>query len=65
MKSLAKVVEISEKGFPMISIRISTSLSNRLGFDSLSYPKSFMSLVRMKDCTCMVVDNTQFIHAII
>ena len=34
MKSLAKVVEISEKEFPMIYIRISTNLSDRLGFDS-------------------------------
>ena len=33
MKSLAKVVEISEE-FPMISTRISTNLSGRLGFDS-------------------------------
>ena len=34
MKSLAKVVEISEKEFPMISTCISTYLSDRLGFDS-------------------------------
>ena len=34
MKSLAKVVEISEKEFLMISTRISTNLSDRLGFDS-------------------------------
>ena len=34
MKSLAKVVEISEKQFQMISTRISTNLSDRLGFDS-------------------------------
>ena len=33
MKSLAKVVEIS-KEFSMISKRISTNLSDRLGFDS-------------------------------
>ena len=33
MKSLAKVVEIS-KEFLMISARISTNLSDRLGFDS-------------------------------
>ena len=34
MKSLAKVVEISEKKFSMISTRISTNLNDRLGFDS-------------------------------
>ena len=34
MKSLAKVVEISEKEFSMISTGISTNLSYRLGFDS-------------------------------
>ena len=34
MKSLAKVVEISEKEFLMISTRISTNLSDRLGLDS-------------------------------
>ena len=33
MKPLAKVVEISED-FSMISIGISTNLSDRLGFDS-------------------------------
>ena len=33
MKSLAKVVEISKKEFSMISTRISTNLSKRLGFD--------------------------------
>ena len=33
MKSLAKVVEISEE-FWIISTRISTNLSDRLGFDS-------------------------------
>ena len=34
MKSLAKVVEISKKEFSMISIRISTNFSDRLGLDS-------------------------------
>ena len=34
MKSLSKVVEISEKEFSMISTCISTNLSDRLGFDS-------------------------------
>ena len=34
MKSLAKVVEISKKELSMISTRISTNLSDRLGFDS-------------------------------
>ena len=34
MKSLAKVVEISEKDFPMISYKISTNWSDRLGFDN-------------------------------
>ena len=34
MKSLAKVLEISEKEFLMISTRISINLSNQLGFDS-------------------------------
>ena len=33
MKSLAKVVEISEE-FSIISTRITTNLSDRLGFDS-------------------------------
>ena len=34
MKSLANVLEISEKEFQMISTRIRTNLSDRLGFDS-------------------------------
>ena len=59
MKSLAKVVEISEKDFPMISTRISTNLSDRFGFDSWPYPKSFMSLMWMKDYTYMVIDNVK------
>ena len=57
MKSLAKVVEISEKKFPMISTRISTNLSDRLGFNCWPYPKSFMSLMGMKDYTYMVIDD--------
>ena len=56
MKSLAKVVEIS-KEFSMISTRISTNLSDRLGFDSRPYPKSFMSLMCMKDYTYMVINE--------
>ena len=56
MKSLAKVVEISEE-FPMISTRISTNLSDRLGFDSWPYPNSFMSLMWMKYYTYMVIDD--------
>ena len=57
MKFLAKVVEISEKEFRIISTRISTNLSDRLGFDSWPYPKSFMSLMWMKDYTYMVIDD--------
>ena len=34
MKSLVKLVEILEKEFLMISTRICTNLSDRLGFDS-------------------------------
>ena len=45
IKSLAKVVEISEKEFPMISTHTSTNLSDRLGFDNWLYPKSFISLM--------------------
>ena len=56
MKSLANVVEILEE-FSMISTRISTDLSDRLGFSSLPYPKSFMSLMWMKDYTYMVIDD--------
>ena len=56
MKSLAKVVEIS-KEFSMISTCISTHLSDQLGFDSWPYPKSFMSLMWMKDYTYMVIDD--------
>ena len=56
MKSLAKVVEIS-KEFSMISTRISTNLSDRLGFDSRPYLKSFMSVMWMKDYTYMVIDD--------
>ena len=56
MKSLAKVVEISEE-LLMISTRISTNLSDQLGFDSWPYPKSFMGLVWMKDYTYMVIDD--------
>ena len=50
MTSLAKVVEISEE-FRMISTRISTNLNDQLGFDNWPYPKSFMSLMWMKDYT--------------
>ena len=57
MKSLAKVVEISEKEFPMISTRIGTNLSDWLGFDSWPYPKSFMSLMWMNDYTYMEIDD--------
>ena len=56
MKSLPKVVEIS-KEFSMIFSRISTNLSDRLGFDSWPYPMSFMSLMWMKDYTYMVIDD--------
>ena len=57
MKFLAKVLEISENEFSMISTRISTNLSDRLGFDSWLYPKSFMSLLWIKDYTYMVIDD--------
>ena len=57
MKSLAKIVEISKKEFSMISTCISTNLSDRLGFESWSYPKSFKSLIWMKDYTYMVIDD--------
>ena len=57
MKSLAKVVEILEKEFPMMSTRINTNLSDRLGFDSCPYLKSFMSLMWMKDYTYMIIDD--------
>ena len=53
MKSLAKVLEISEKEFPMISTRISINSSDRLGFDNWPYPKSIMSLMRM-NCTVLI-----------
>ena len=56
MKSLAKVVEILEE-FSMNSTRISTNLSERLGFDSWPYPKSFMSLMWIKDYTYMLIDD--------
>ena len=36
---------------------ISTNLSDRLGFDSWPYPKSFMSLMQMKDYTYMVTED--------
>ena len=57
MKSLAKVVEISKKEFSMISTCISTKLSDRLGFDNRPYPKSFISLMWMKDYTYMVIND--------
>ena len=57
MKSLAKVLELLAKEFPMISTRISINLSDRLGFNSLPYPKSFTSLMWMKDYTYMVIDD--------
>ena len=57
MKSLSKVVEILEKEFSIISTHISTNLSDRLGFDSRPYPKSFMSLMWMKDYTYLVIDD--------
>ena len=62
MKSLAKVVEISKKEFSMISTRISTNLSDRLGFDR-PYPKSFVSLMWMNDYTYMVIDDGNVIKA--
>ena len=55
-KSLAKVVEISEE-FSMISTLISTNLSDWLRFDNWLYPKSFISLMWMKDYTYMVIDD--------
>ena len=60
MKSFAKEVKISEE-FLMIPTRISTNLSDRLGFDTWPYPKSFMSLVWMKDDTHMVIDEGKFL----
>ena len=60
MKSWAKVVEISEKELLMIFTLISTNLSDQLGFDSWLYPKSFMSLMWMKDYTYMVIDDGKF-----
>ena len=57
MKSLANVVKISEKEILMISTRITTNLSDWLWFDNWPYPKSFMSLMRMKDYTYMVIDD--------
>ena len=57
MKSLAKIVEISKKEFPMIFTRNSTNLSDRLGFDSWPYAQSFMSHMRMKDYTYIVIDD--------
>ena len=56
MKSLAKVVKILEE-FLMIFTHISINLSDWLGFDSWLYPKSFMSLMWMKDYTYMVIDD--------
>ena len=56
MKSLAKVVEIS-KEFSIIFTCISTNLSDWLGFDIWPYPKSFMSLIWMKDYTFMVIND--------
>ena len=41
----------------MISTCINTNLSDRLGFDSCPYPKSFMSLMWMKDYTYMLIDD--------
>ena len=41
----------------MISTRISTNLSDWLGFDSWPYHKLFMSLMCMKDYTYMVNDD--------
>ena len=41
----------------MISTRYIINLSDRLGFDSWLYLKSFMNLMRMKDYTYMVIDD--------
>ena len=57
MTSLAKLLEISEKEFPIYYTHINTNLSDWLGFDSWPYPKSFMSLIWMKDYTYMVIDD--------
>ena len=38
---------------------ISPNLSDRLGCESWLYLKSFMSLVLMKDYTCMVIDDAK------
>ena len=59
MKSLAKVIVISKKEFSMISTCISTNLSDRLGFDTCPYPKSFMSIMWMKDYTYMVINDVK------
>ena len=39
----------------MISTRISTNLSDQLGFDSGPYPMSLMSIMWMKDYTYMII----------
>ena len=57
MKSLDKVLEISKKELPMISTRISTNLSDRLGFDTWPNRESFTSLMWIKDYTYMVIDD--------
>ena len=41
----------------MRSLCISTNLSDRLGFDSKLYFKSFMSLIQTKDYTYMVTND--------
>ena len=47
-------LEKSSRWFPTCN---STNLSDQLGFDNWSYPKAFMSLVRMKEYIHVVIDD--------
>ena len=43
--------------------RISTNLSDLLGFDSWPYPKLFMSLMQMNDYIYVVIDDYKVSNA--
>ena len=60
MKSLAKVVEISEKEFLMIFTRISTNLSDRCGFDSDRYYMAYKPMTL--SCIFFMFIEMPFIH---
>ena len=62
MKSLTKVINIFFNDVLNIFLCINTNLSARLGFESLPYPKSFMSFLLKKDYIHTVANNNKVLY---